>query len=95
MIYLRDTDKSRFFTMTKLNHELSFNPFDLAPGFYCLKAHESDSVVFFLHKSVTIMCGQNIICSNLDVISHEQVIICRQLLQVCSYQNWQGNVKHR
>ena len=46
MIYLRDTDKSRFFTMTKLNHELSFNPFDLVPGFYSLKAHESDSVFF-------------------------------------------------
>ena len=83
IIDLRDTDKSRYFVITKFNNcfiirSLSlffFNEYPFHLPFSCKSdCKKEKSTVSFSHE-------QNIICSQiqLDSIVHEQTIICRQL----------------
>ena len=78
IIYLRDTDKSRYFAITEFNNCFIIRSPSLFSYFnHFLTAQGSDS----LEKVVPITHEQNIICSKtrLDGTTHEQTIICRQL----------------
>ena len=87
IIDLRDTDKSRYFAITKFNSLLLYH--SVTEFVFLMNILGKRSELPFSCKSdrkkekstVSFTHVQNIICSQtqLDGIAHEQTIICRQL----------------